>query len=123
MGLVGPRMRVCCQGAEWGKSMRCRIRRASISQQMRDDFERYGRDVIAFALGLGSLTPGSGQFPTHALQTVVLDQADAAAWLTEKRDKDERRETVTLSLEIAIVVLIVVEIILSSVSLYRDFHH
>jgi hypothetical protein len=80
---------------------------------MRDDFERYGSQVIALALGLGVLPIGGmgGGHPTHALQTVVLHQADAAAWLTEKRDEEERDKTRTEFIEWAILIFVVVGVI------------
>jgi len=39
------------------------IRRATIKQEYRDTFEQCGVQVVALALGLGSLTPGGNQFP------------------------------------------------------------
>lgn len=42
-----------------------------------DTTERYGKDVVTLALGLG-VTPRNGQSSTQALQTVVLHQSEAA---------------------------------------------
>src|SRR5664279_1977736 len=92
--------------------MRLRIRRAKITQQQRDEYERYGTQVIALALGLGSLTPGSGTFPTHALQMVVLQQAPAAEWLREKRDEDEYHQTRLEFVEWSILIFVVFGVIL-----------
>jgi hypothetical protein len=73
--------------------MRFRIRRANIRPEVRDDFELYGSDVIALALGLGILPYGNTGFPSAILRTVLMNQKDASEWLREKRDKEERHET------------------------------
>lgn len=41
------------------------------------------------------------------------------AWLTEQYDRAERKETWSITMEAAIVVLIVVEIVLSIIGLQR----
>jgi hypothetical protein len=72
--------------------MRFKVRRANIRQDLRDLFTLYGTEVVALALGVGTLPVGGGGFggtwsPTVALQTVHLNQQAAAEWLRERRDK------------------------------------
>jgi hypothetical protein len=78
--------------------MRIRIRRAKIEQSLRDQFELYGKEVVAFALGLGTTTSGglgaAHVNPTVAMRVVHQKQKEAAEWLREQRDRDERRDAV-----------------------------
>jgi hypothetical protein len=75
--------------------MRLRVRRAKISAELRDNFELYGSQVVALALGLGVLPVGSVQtgMPSSVLRMVLFNQQPAIDWLREKRDQEERRET------------------------------
>jgi len=88
------------------------IRRATIKQEYRDTFEQCGVQVVALALGLGSLTPGGNQFPTHVLQTVVLHQAETTAWLQEKRDQERCEKRRGELVEWAILFFVIVGVIL-----------
>jgi hypothetical protein len=71
------------------------VRRAVIPEQIRDEFERYGENIIALVHALpwtpGVLTP---QTPLNlTLHDLVYHyRTDAIAWVTERRDKAERRE-------------------------------
>jgi hypothetical protein len=102
---------------------RIRIRKAKITPDLRNDFELFGKDVVAYTLGMFQLRRaglgGGASTPTYAQQRVFLNQDPAMRWLREKRDEEERRESVSLALEIAITVLIVFEIGLSIVGLVR----
>lgn len=91
--------------------MRFWVRRAKIDEAKRDLFEQCGADVVALALGLGSLVPGSNQFPTHVLQTVVLGQADAMAWLQEKRDEEQCVKRRGELVEWAILIFVGLEVV------------
>lgn len=77
--------------------MRFRVRRAAIEPQLRDRFEQCGDQVVALALGLGSIQSGGlgggGAFPTDAMMVVHRNQAAAESWLREKRDEAERHGT------------------------------
>jgi hypothetical protein len=73
--------------------MRTRIRRAKISAELRDNFELYGSQVVALALGLGVLPAGSVGFPSSVLRMVLMNQQPAIDWLREKRDQEERQQT------------------------------
>jgi hypothetical protein len=59
--------------------------------------ELYGKEVVALALGLGTMqSPGMGGGATlfTAVMMKVLGNQDAAGrWLQEKRDLDDRRDT------------------------------
>jgi hypothetical protein len=75
--------------------MRLRVRRAKITPELRDNFELYGKEVVALALGLGVLPVGPVQrgMPSSVLQTILMNQTPAIEWLREKRDQEERRES------------------------------
>ena len=72
--------------------MRLRVRRAKISAELRDKF-RTIREVVALALGLGVLPVGQTGMPSSVLRMVLFNQQPAIDWLREKRDQEERRET------------------------------
>lgn len=74
-----------------------KVRKADIPNTERDLFERYGETVISMQVR-GSF----GEDPEHA-----------KAWLTERADYQERRERITLLLEIVVVLLILGEILLA----------
>src|SRR6266478_6592003 len=73
-----------------------KVRKADIPNTERDLFERYGETVISMQV--------RGSF--------VEDAEHARAWLTERADYQERRERITLLLEIVVVLLILGEILL-----------
>jgi hypothetical protein len=75
--------------------MRLRIRRAKITPDLRENFELYGTEVVALALGLGVLPVGSVQtgMPSFVLRMVLMNQTPAIEWLRERRDREERRES------------------------------
>src|SRR5487761_581251 len=96
-----------------------KVRKAQISKQDRDLFERYGEAVI------GSILVGETPL-VKELQTIlphydtvvgpVQDKfAEARNWLTECRDSQHRREQRLETVEIGVVALITLEIILSLV--------
>jgi hypothetical protein len=95
-----------------------KVRKARISKEDRDLFERYGESVIGSVLAgdipivseLRAVLPHSppGQ------PTVTLDKFEEARnWLTECRDSQHRREQRLETIEIGVVALITVEILLS----------
>ncbi len=101
---------------------RIRVRKATIDAELRKQFELFGKEVVALALGLGQMP--AGQFggtveftgptsrQTDAQKTIFKNQTSAVQWLQEKRDEDDLHQTVTLILEISITVLIVAEIVM-----------
>lgn len=74
-----------------------KVRKADISNTERDLFERSGETVISMQVS-GSFTGD----PDHG-----------KAWLTERADYHERRESITRSVEIAVALLILGEILLA----------
>jgi hypothetical protein len=77
--------------------MRFRIRKAQIRDDVRDQLELLGENVVALALGLGAMQ-GAGGFgpataPTKAMMIVYQFQDAATQWLREKRDQAERHAT------------------------------
>ena len=92
--------------------MRLNVRQANLDLDLRDLFEQYGEQVVAFAfaLALGSMQ-GTGirttpVAPTHAMRVVHAHQEAAAQWLTERRDIEERQRTISLILSVALLVVL-----------------
>jgi hypothetical protein len=106
--------------------MRFDVRRASIEDDLRELFEQYGEQVVAMALALGS-NQGTGLrthpvAPTHAMNVVHANQDAAAKWLMERRDLAERRETVGMIVNVALLVFISWTMLLGIISLFRGVH-
>jgi hypothetical protein len=108
--------------------MRFRIRRANISTAMRDEFERYGPDVVAQAFAVGVLPdrPPSGLKPmasiSHAVETVLSNQPEAAAWLTEKRDEAEYHQSRLEIVEWSILIFLILGVIFDFLGLLLILH-
>jgi hypothetical protein len=106
--------------------MRLEVRRANLDNDLRDLFEQYGEQVVAMALALGS-KQGTGLrthpvAPTHAMSVVHANQDAAAKWLTERRDSAERRETIGMIMNAALLVFIAWTILLGVINLFRGVH-
>jgi hypothetical protein len=106
--------------------MRLEVRRASLDDDLRDLFEQYGEQVVAMALALGS-NQGTGLrthpvAPTHAMSVVHANQDAAAKWLLERRDLAERRETIGMIMNAAVLVFIAWTILLGIINLFRGVH-
>ncbi len=111
------------QEAEGWVKMQFRSRHANIDEKRRAEFERVSVQVVSLALGLGSLTPGSNQFPTDILQMIVVGgQNDAAEWLREKREEEECHATRIEIVEWSILIFVVLSVILEIVTLIRPAH-
>jgi hypothetical protein len=92
-----------------------RIRKANIDPELRDTFERYGTVAMQMILATGAtfrhkgvvVTPDSAELPepSHWILPSLLP------WLTEQFDKAERRETWNLTMEAAITVLVLIEVL------------
>jgi hypothetical protein len=84
-----------------------KVRRARISEDLRTRFERFGEDVLAHALAVGSLlTQGK-----ELLNLVEVHREEIMEWLTERRDIHERKEQRLEVAEWAILVWVVVSVI------------
>jgi hypothetical protein len=92
-----------------------KVRRANISQELRDDLERFGETVIAGALVLGPHS--SDDKPLYAL--VNNHQPESLAWLTERRDIAERKEQRVETVEVAVLIFVVVGVIVDVLLLYH----
>ena len=105
--------------------MRFRIRRANIPAPMRDEFERYGPDVVAHAFAVGVLPdrPPPGSRPmaplSHAVETVLSNQPEAAAWLTEKRDEAEYHQSRLEIVEWCILIFVTLGVIFDFLILWH----
>lgn len=92
--------------------MRFRIRYANIRSDLRPHFELYGKEVVALALGLGTVQGGGGigaapLLPTQALMIVHGNQDAAAEWLREERDRKDRHQTVMTLVEWFILLFVI----------------
>jgi hypothetical protein len=106
--------------------MRFDVRRASIDDDLREVFEQYGQQVVAMALALGS-NQGTGMrthpvAPTHAMKVVHTHQDAAAQWLREKRDLAERRESIGILVNIALLVFFFWSMVLGIINLFQAIH-
>ena len=90
-----------------------RIRKAKIAPDLRQTLEQHGIGTMQTLLAApDGLFVYRGQ---SASANQVRD--DLLLWLTEQYDRPERKETWTLTMEAAIIVLIVVEIVLAIMAL------
>jgi hypothetical protein len=90
--------------------MRFRVRKAKIDSAVRDQFERYGETVIATCL---ATTPRPASIGTF----LDKHEDEALAWLTERSDRQERKETRIEILEWGILIFVVLGVIVESLSL------
>jgi ABC-type phosphate transport system permease subunit len=74
--------------------MRLTVRRAKIAAELRDNLELYGSQVVALVLALGVVRTAAMGGSNSYISTMILNNQQAAAdWLREKRDQEDRRET------------------------------
>ena len=92
-----------------------KVRRAKISEDLRTRFERFGEDVLAHALAVGSiLTQGR-----ELLNLIEGHREAVMEWLTERRDIHERKEQRLETAEWAILVWVVVGVIADIIIVMR----
>jgi len=84
------------------------IRKADIDPGLRQAFEQYGMNVMQLNLALGHHIKYNDQVIEMRDVLVPLSQ-----WLTEQYDRAERKETWSLTMEFAIVVLVAAELLFS----------
>ena len=91
------------------------IRKAKIDRDLREAFEQYGMGVMQLNLALGDYI----RYKDRVIQIrdilVPLSQ-----WLTEQYDRAERKETWTLTMEFAIVILVAAELIFSIIGFWES---
>ena len=86
------------------------IRKAKIDPDLRETFERYGVVGMQVALSATNYIVHNGQ------QVVVEKVVDSLLpWLTEQYDRAERKETWSLTMEVAITIFVAAELLLSLV--------
>jgi hypothetical protein len=88
--------------------MRFRIRRAKIDPKLREQFELYGEQVMALALGV----PLSGFKPSPPQTLVGSHPEEVKQWLQEKRDEEEYHKSRLEICEWAILIFLIVSVIL-----------
>jgi hypothetical protein len=94
--------------------MRFRVRKAKIADDLRKNFDLYGENVVALALGIGAMQGGGGfgpaTAPTNAMMIVFHNQSAAAQWLQEKRHQAEWHATRLEICEWAILLFLIVSV-------------
>jgi len=88
-----------------------RIREAKIDPDLRTTLEQYGVTVIQQVLSVASNFRYKGK-------TIWVEEVrePVLAWLTERYDREQRKETWSLTMEVAITVLVAAELVMSIVS-------
>src|ERR1700751_3972573 len=87
------------------------IRKAKIDPELRITLEQYGVPVMQQVLSVGSNFRHKGQATwVEAVRDSVL------AWLTERYDREERKETWQITMEAPVTVLVAAELVMSLVS-------
>ena len=84
-----------------------RIRKAKIEPALRDTFERYG--TVGMQVSLGDMNHFKHQGQTMKADA-VLDSL--LPWLTEQYDRAERKETWSITMEVAITIFVAAELVL-----------
>jgi hypothetical protein len=89
------------------------IRKADIDLELRITLEQYGVPVMQQVLSVG------GNFRHKGLTTWVEAVRDSVlAWLTERNDHEERKETWQITMEAAVTVLVAAELTMSILSFF-----
>ncbi len=102
---------------EGEKPMRwIRIRKANIDAGLRETFERYGTVGMQVALA-------TTNWIWHQRSSLKLNEVSISepllSWLTQQHDREERKETWHITMEAAITVFVLVELVVSIISLVR----
>jgi hypothetical protein len=105
-----------------------RIRKAKISPKDREEFEQFGVATIQFMLASGNLDElnggpmlwGGTKTGKSALDPIQMDllfhkRPAALKWLVEQYDRQERKETWSITMEASITVFVLAELVLALV--------
>lgn len=84
-----------------------KVRTANITPDLRKRLEMYGETVVAQAVANPEITMAGGDLPA----LVRSNYASALDWLTERRDKHERREDRLETVEMAILIAVIVGVL------------
>jgi hypothetical protein len=93
---------------------RWRKRRANISQNVREQLELYGEDVLAHAIGAGAL---SDKGPELNKLLLIEKRKEILEWLRERRDGAEMHEHRVEIVEWAILIFVVLGVIVEGATL------
>ena len=85
-----------------------RVRRADVLLEKRNLLEQYGVVVVQQQLA----TTGNVWLAVHGAN-VPITREEALAWLTEQYDRAERKETWSITMEAAITVFVLAELLLN----------
>jgi|SRR5690348_1350127 hypothetical protein len=96
--------------------MRLFIRKAKIDNAVRESFERYGIGTLQLMLSSGGIDSFVGREGHTGARKELL------AWLTEQYDRAERKETWSLTMEFAITVFVLAELLGFGPLLQRLMH-
>jgi len=91
-----------------------RVRKAHIEPEFRETFERYGVTTMQALLS----TTNYFQHKNRSLRACDV-MPDLFAWLTEQYDRAERKETWSLTMEMAITIFVAAELVLSIIGLHH----
>ena len=83
------------------------IREATIDADLRRTFEQYGTITMQVLVA----TNATSFRHKGSLTTVQMVEQPLLAWLTEQYDRAERRETWSITMEIAITIFVLAELI------------
>jgi len=92
------------------------IRKANIPEQERNTFERFGVPVVGSALASSFHTAAPELHPVYDNPETRNHAAD---WLTEQYDRAERKESWSITMEVAITLFVAVELFLSILNFFN----
>ena len=115
--IEGPDPHVCALRILYGEEDIMRwfhIREASIDPELRETFERYGTITMQVLVATNST------FFRHKgnLATVQQVEQPLLSWLTEQYDRAERKEAWSITMEAAITLLVLAELLISLITFY-----
>lgn len=88
-----------------------RVRKAPIEPELRGTLEQYGISVLQQVLSVS----GAIRFKGKSVWIEELRES-VLAWLTERYDRDERKETWQITMEAAVTILVAAELLMSVIS-------
>jgi hypothetical protein len=92
------------------------VRRAKIERELRNELDLYGETVIAFALGAGKMPSIKLEFEASGTKDNI------AAWLIERRDIAERDRRLSVAVEIAILLFVILGVITDAFLFAQERH-
>jgi len=91
------------------------IQRATIKPEIRELLEQYGSETIRILL----LAPNNVLENRDMRTTVADNRGDVLQWLKEQADREDRKETWLITMECAITVFVLVELVISIVVFFH----